>query len=307
MTRPRPVVGMSLCLGDAPVRYDGAAIRDPFAARLAPFVDVRPVCPEVEIGLGVPRAPIRIEGGRLVQASTGRDLTEAMRAFAARWLGGLGEVDGFLLKSRSPSCGVTDVKRGGGAKGAGLFAEAVLEAHPEAAVEDEGRLTNARIREHWLTRIFASAELRQVRRMGDLVRFHARHKLLLMACRETSLRALGRLVANPAKRRPAELLAAYRRGFAAALAERPAAGPHANVLEHALGYFKDALTPAEKRHFLAGLRSFRAGRLPLSVPVALLRAWLVRHPRPYLEDQAYLFPFPEELADLGDSGKGRGL
>lgn len=299
--RARPIVAMSLCLGDAAVRYDGAALRDPFAARLAPFVDVRPVCPEVEIGLGVPRAPIKIVGGRLVQPATGLDVTDRMRDFASRFLEGLGDVDGFLLKSRSPSCGVKDVRRGGGAKGAGLFGEAVLAAYPEAAVEDEGRLLNFRIREHWLTRIFAAAELRGVRGKGSLVRFHARHKLLLMAYRETALRALGRLVAKGGS--PAE----YRAGFAAALAELPKPGPHANVLEHAMGYFKDVLAPAEKKHFLSLLGKLRAGRLPLSVPAGVLRAWLARYPRPYLEDQAYLDPYPEELTDLGDSGKGRDL
>jgi uncharacterized protein YbgA (DUF1722 family)/uncharacterized protein YbbK (DUF523 family) len=301
LARARPIVAMSLCLGEAEVRYDGAALRDPFAAKLAPFVDLRPVCPEVEIGLGVPRAPVKIVGGRLLQPATGLDVTERMRDFAARFLKGLGEVDGFLLKSRSPSCGVRDVKRGGEAKGAGLFAEAALAAYPAAAVEDEGRLLNFRIREHWLTRIFAAAELRGVRGKGGLVRFHARHKLLLMAYRETSLRALGRLVAKGGSR------AEYGAGFAAALAELPKPGPHANVLEHAMGYFKDILTPAEKKHFLSLLRRLRAGRLPLSVPVGVLRAWLARHPRPYLEDQAYLDPYPEELTDLGDSGKGRDL
>ena len=303
----RPIVCASLCLGEAAVRYDGGAIRDPFFARLAPFVEFRPVCPEVEIGLGVPRDPIVIRNGRLLQPSTGLDVTERMRGFASRFLAGLGEVDGFLLKKRSPSCGVRDVKRTGEKKGAGLFAEAVLAAYPAAAVEDEGRLLNFRIREHWLTRVFASAELRGVRRMGDLVRFHARHKLLLLAYREPSLRSLGRVVANARKQPFAEVLAAYRTGFAAALAELPAAGPQTNVLEHALGHFKDALGPAEKKEFLSTVRRFQAGRLPLSAPLAVLRSWLARHPRPWLEEQSYLSPYPEALTELGDSGKGRDL
>lgn len=294
---------MSLCLGEAEVRHDGAAIRDPFAKRLASFVDVRPVCPEVEIGLGVPRDPIRIVDGRLVQPATGRDLTGPMRAFAAGWVAGLGEVDGALLKSRSPSCGVRDVKRRGEGKGSGLFAEALIAARPEAAVEDEARLSNLRIREHWLTRIFAAAELRRVRDKGGLVAFHARHKLLLLAQRESALRSLGRLVAAPG--RFADKIGPYRSGFAAAMAEPPKDGPRANVLEHALGYFKDVLRPAEKAHALALIRRFRSGRIPLAAPAQVLRAWALRHPRPYLEGQSFFDPFPEELAELSDSGKGR--
>jgi uncharacterized protein YbgA (DUF1722 family)/uncharacterized protein YbbK (DUF523 family) len=301
--RARPVLCMSLCLGDAPVRYDGAAIADAFAKRLAGHVDLRPVCPEVEIGLGVPRAPIRIEEGRLVQPSTGLDVTERMRRFAAGFLDGLGEVDGFLLKAKSPSCGVKDVKRAPGGKGAGLFAEAVLARHPGIPVEDEKRLTNRRIREHFLTRLFAAAELRGARAMRDLVAVHARHKLLLLACRERAMRSLGRVVANPSRKPFADVKAAYVAGFAEALAEPPAPGPLANALEHAFGHLSDDLAPGERRHFLADLRRFRAGRLSIAVPVGILRAWLARHPRPYLEGQSLLDPFPEELADLADSGR----
>jgi uncharacterized protein YbbK (DUF523 family)/uncharacterized protein YbgA (DUF1722 family) len=286
--RARPILCMSLCLGDAPVRYDGAAIADAFAKRLAAHVDLRPVCPEVEIGLGVPRAPIRIEGGRLVQPSTGLDVTERMRRFAAGFLDGLGEVDGFLLKAKSPSCGVKDVKRLPAGKGAGLFAEAVLERHPGIPVEDEKRLTNRRIREHFLTRLFAAAELRSVRAMRDLVAFHARHKLLLLACRETSMRSLGRVVANPSRKPFADVKAAYEAGFGKALAEPPGPGPLANALEHAFGHLSDALAPEERRRF-------RGGRA--ADAVGLLRTWLARHPRPYLEGQSLLDPFPEELAD----------
>lgn len=303
--RVRPILGMSLCLGDAPVRYDGAAIRDDFAKRLADFVELRPVCPELEIGLGVPRAPIRIEKGRLVQPSTGADLSERMRRFAASWLAGLGEVDGFLLKNRSPSCGVRDVKLSPGLRGPGFFAEAVLERHPGIPVEDEGRLSNLRIREHFLARLFAGAELRAVGSRGALVRFHARHQLLLLGCRETALRALGKLVANHARRPFRELKAMYRAGFFHALAEPPEPGPLANVLEHALGLFSEELGAGEKRQFLASLRRFRSGRLPLAGPVSVLRSWLARSPKPTLDGQSILDPYPDALVELRDSGKGR--
>ncbi len=154
---PRPILVASLCLGDAGVRYDGRAIRDAFFAELAPHVELRTVCPEMEIGLGVPRAPIERVGGRLLQPSTGRDLTADMRRFAEAWLNGLGPVDGFLLKSRSPSCGVRDVNRSGRP---GFFAEAVLARYPHAAVEEEGRLGEPGCRERFLTRLFLSAGLR---------------------------------------------------------------------------------------------------------------------------------------------------
>ncbi|HYE97953.1 MAG TPA: DUF523 and DUF1722 domain-containing protein [Planctomycetota bacterium] len=302
--RARPILAMSLCLGDAPVRYDGAAIADPFVKRLLPHVELKPVCPEVEIGLGIPRDPIRIDRGRLVQPSTGADLTERMRTFADRWLSGLGEVDGFLLKSRSPSCGIRDTKRFRGGRvagrGAGLFAEAVLALYPHAAVEDEARLSDGGLRERFLTKLFALAELRRVRRTSDLARFHARQTLLLTAYDPASRAPLGRLAAST---RPfPKVLADYRARFAKALSEPPRPEAHANLLERAIGPLLKDLAPAEKAQVRASIRTLRSGRRTPGAPIALLRAWLKRTPTPEFAHQSYLDPYPETLAD----GDGRG-
>jgi len=176
-TFARPVVVISKCLEYAPCRYDGAMISDEFVRRMKGHVEFRPVCPEMEIGLGCPREPIRVVsvGGelRLMQPTTGRDVTCEMHAFAAAFLGGLGPVEGFLLKSRSPSCGIKDVKVFAAPDadepcgvGRGFFGAAVLERFPDAAVEDESRLQNPSLCEHFLTRIFTMAEFRSGRRGG---------------------------------------------------------------------------------------------------------------------------------------------
>jgi uncharacterized protein YbbK (DUF523 family) len=167
----KPRVIISKCLEFAPCRYDGAMISDEFVRQMKERVDFLPVCPEMEIGLGCPRDPIRVvsAGGglRLIQPTTGRDVTGEMRAFAAAFLAGVGTVDGFLLKSRSPSCGIKDVKVFGSPDddepqgcGIGFFAAAVLERFADAAIEDEGRLQNPSLREHFLSRLFISAKLR---------------------------------------------------------------------------------------------------------------------------------------------------
>jgi uncharacterized protein YbbK (DUF523 family) len=175
----RPVVVVSQCLGFAPVRYDGLVLEDQFVRALGNHVQIVQVCPEVGIGLGVPRDPIRIlqQRGqrRLLQPSTGRDLTAAMREFAESFLDRAGPVDGFILKSRSPSCGIKDVKifdavadAPAMGKDAGFFAAAVLRRWPHAAIEDERRLANPRLRRHFLVRLFAAARLRAVRGQGKL-------------------------------------------------------------------------------------------------------------------------------------------
>lgn len=315
----RPRVVVSACLGFEACRYNGAIIPDTFLGRLAAHADLVQVCPEVEIGLGIPRDPIRIVAvngvERLVQPAAGRDLTAPMARFAKTFLGGLRNVDGFVLKGRSPSCGVRDARiqapgeRGTTlGRGPGQFARAVLERFPDVAVEDEGRLTHLRIREHFLSRVFAAAAFRALARRPSsarLVDFHARHKLLLMAVSQRGLGTLGRIVANHERRAAPEVLVRYRAVFAEALARPPRPRAHVNVLMHALGYFKKGLASREKTHFLDALETYRRGRAPLAAPVAIVRSWIERFDEPYLKSQAYFRPFPEALLDLADSCRGR--
>lgn len=315
---PRPIVVMSKCLELEACRYNGQLIRAPFVLTLMPFVELKPICPEVEIGLGIPRDPIRLVAlqglQRLLQPTTGRDVTEGMQEFSDRFLGSLEEVDGFILKSRSPSCGIKDTKiySGDGGtqpsdRGPGMFGGAVLERFPRAATEDEGRLTNFRLRHHFLTRLFANAALRAVRdsgRMSALVRFHSEYKLTLMAHHQTLLRALGRLVANGSGRPFAELVDEYAGGLADALSRPARSTSNINVLQHALGYFSPGLQASEKRHFLGVLEEYRIGRVQLSVPLALLQSWIVRFDEPYLAQQRFFEPYPVALLDLRDSARG---
>jgi uncharacterized protein YbbK (DUF523 family) len=156
---PRPIVVISRCIDFDSCRYNGQVIRASLREKLEPLVELRPICPELEIGLGVPRAPVvlfRDEAGtRMVQPSTGRDLTRAMRSFSTRFLEALEEVDGFILKSRSPSCAIRDYE-----DGPGLFAAHVLERFPGAVIEDEARLVGEGARQAFLTKLFERAASR---------------------------------------------------------------------------------------------------------------------------------------------------
>ncbi len=317
----RPRVLASRCLGFAPCRYNGAVLREPVLEKLEPYVDFVTVCPEVEIGLGVPRAPIRLvtspQGPRLVQPETGRDLTEAMDRFAEEFLDRIGPCDGAVLKAGSPSCGLREVRlyasaeRGAAhTKTLGAFGGRVLEKGPTWAIEDEGRLHNFDLRQHFLTHLFANARLRQTLstgRMADLVAFQARHKLLLMAYHQTEMRALGRVVANADRRPFDEVGAEYASRFAHALARPPRRTSAINVLQHALGYVSETLDAREKAFFLDTLDEYRAGRLPLAAALRLTQSLIVRFGVEYLADQVFFAPFPEALTDVLDSGKGRSV
>ncbi len=324
----RPRVVLSRCLEFEACRYNGQSVSSGIVRLVEPYVDFVPVCPEVEIGLGVPRDPIRLvrldavgEGAgepvpgapraRLVQPSTARDLTAEMNAFAHAFSDRTAIVDGMILKSRSPTCGTGDVKVYAAAenapvhhKGAGAFADVVMHRFPDVPIEDEGRLTNADIRHHFLTRLFAAAALRAALQDGPagLVAFHTRYKLILMAHSPAGQRALGRLVAGVAgdfERVAAE----YRRGFAAALAKPANHGAHVNTIQHAQGYFKEGLEPREKARFLEMQADYRQGRLPLQALLAVLDSWIERFDEPYLRGQAYFRPYPRELVTAADSGR----
>jgi uncharacterized protein YbbK (DUF523 family)/uncharacterized protein YbgA (DUF1722 family) len=299
-------IGISTCLLGEPVRYDGGHKRDAFlVATLGRYVEWVPVCPEVEAGFGVPREPMQLRhnvgGVRLVTTSTGIDHTERMRRFAVRRVAALGahDLSGYVLKSNSPSCGMDRVKiygRGGSvlAHGHGLFAAALLRAFPHLPIEEEGRLGNPRVREHFIERVFAYRRLRSLFNgrwtIGDLVAFHGAHTLQLMAHAPRRYRQLSRLVAG-AKVMPRRALhAAYESEFNGALAVRPTPKRHVNVLRHILGCMHDRLAPASRRAVVHAVERYRRGEVPLAVPLTLVRQYVRQFAIPDLQAQTYLEP-----------------
>ena len=317
----KPRVVISKCLGFERCRWNGLIITDELVEKIKPYLTCLPVCPEVATGLGVPRDPVRVvlDRGklRLVQPATQRDHTTAMTEFCRRYLEGLDAVDGFILKSRSPSCGIKDVryyagadKPGAIAKGSGFFGGAVLNRFPMRPVEDEGRLRNFGIREHFLRRVFTIARFRAIRRsmrMRDIVQFQAENKFLLMAYHEKEFRAMGRIVANLDRKPASEVYADYETHLYRALARTPRHTTYVNVLMHALGHFSDHLNREEKKFFLGLIERYRAGKLPLSTDLEVLLSWGARFGEDYLMKQTFFRPYPEELIEISDSGKGRDL
>ena len=175
------------------------------------------------------------------------------------------------------------------------------------AVEDEGRLRNFRIREHFLTKLFSLARLRAALGRGEpseLIRFHTKHKLLLMAYDQDRMRELGRLVAQQAEAGFDDTARAYRELFQEALSEVPRYTAVINVLQHASGYFKDRLIREEKQFFLDCLDAYRGGRAPVSSVTSILEAWIVRFGESYLSGQVFFEPYPVDLMSVSDSGKG---
>jgi uncharacterized protein YbgA (DUF1722 family)/uncharacterized protein YbbK (DUF523 family) len=309
-------IGVSSCLLGAEVRFDAQHKRNAFLVdELGPLVEWVPVCPEVEVGMGVPRESVRLARGPrgrslMLGNESQEDWTDRMEAYAARRVARLAtlELSGYILKSRSPSCGMERVNlypspdrdraRQPVKQGVGLFAAELLRALPNLPVEEEGRLADARLRENFVERVFAYHRLRQLWRtrwtLRDLIAFHTAHKMALLAHSTDDYRALGRLVAE-AKRLPRAALAArYEAAFMSTLRKLATPGRHANVLNHMAGHLKQ-LDAGDRRELAAMIDDHRRGLVPLIVPIVLLRHHARRLGVPYLLGQTYLEPHPKEL------------
>jgi len=304
-------LGVSACLLGREVRYDGGHKRDHFLTdTLGPFVEWVPVCPEVEIGLGIPRDTIRLVGDtaapRLVVEKTGEDLTARMQRYAHAKVLELEslDLDGYVLKRGSPSCGLYRVRvhdtegvvRG---SGRGAYARALTERLPLLPVEEEGRLGDPALRENFIERVFAMARWRAfvARRpgAGDLVAFHTAQKFAVLAHSPSHYATLGRLVAAAGRTRLAARLTEYGALLMQALSIRATRARHMNVLQHLAGFFKRQLGPAERAEIADVIRDYRLGLVPLVVPLTLIKHHVRRLDVAYLADQVYLSPHPKEL------------
>ena len=305
-------IGISACLLGQKVRYDGGHKRDAFLVEVfARHVEWVPVCPEVEMGLGVPRDTLRLElqrdDIRLIMPKTGADYTEPMRAFTAQRLAALARerLCGYILKKASPSCGMERVRlypdNGMPRKsGQGLFAAALMQCFPHLPVEEEGRLNDPRLQENFVTRVFAYQRWQQMTEQtitrAALLRFHAQHKFVLVAHSQVGTQRLGRLLAHPEQFADDQTLAAaYLDGFTELMRRTPTCRSHTNVLQHLAGYVSDHLDSDERGELTEMIDQYRLGLLPLIVPVTLLRHYVRKFQIPYLPDQVYLTPHPHEL------------
>ena len=306
-------LGVSACLLGQKVRFDGGHARNRFVDDvLGTWIEWVPVCPEVEMGMSIPRPTIRLvedeKGLRLVAPKTGEDFTAGMAEYAKRRVDELDAegLDGYVLKKSSPSCGmerlrVYDAESGGVRRrnGVGMFAARLLEACPHLPVEEEGRLNDAELRENFIERIFVRNRWRNFTAQGldrgRLVEFHTAHKLLLWSHNEAGMRRMGRLLGDAGKGKDAALFVAYEEELHTTMRSRTTRKHHVNVLQHAAGYLKNVLDPRDKREIQSALEDFRQGWLPLIVPVTLLRFNIRKYDVDYLLGQLYFDPHPKEL------------
>lgn len=304
-------LGVSSCLLGNKVRYDGGHKLDHFLAdTLGAYVEYVPVCPEIECGLPVPREAMRLVGDpsspRLVTIHTGKDHTDRMLEWARRRVKELEKENlcGFIFKGRSPSSGMERVKvyseAGMPAKtGVGLFAGTFMEHFPLLPVEEDGRLHDPKLRENFVEAIFTLKRWREFLdnrpNPGTLVRFHSRHKLLLLSHSPRHYRSMGKLVARAGDTPMEKLIPEYQSLLLEGLRLKTTGKKNLNVLQHLMGYFKNELTKDEKQELLEIFDLYARGTVPLIVPITLINHYVRKYDQPYLREQHYLSPHPVEL------------
>ena len=306
-------IGVSACLVGQKVRYNGEHKRSSLVkTTLSKYFNMHPVCPEMGIGMGTPREPIRLVGEQnsdqisaVGSDNSDLDVTEKLQLFAQEQIPGLSEVSGYILMQRSPSCGMERVKvyhKNGnplGKSSPGIYAGTLMKAMPLLPFEEEGRLHDPVLCENFITRVHAYKRWQSLCEKPiqhhDLQQFHACHKYLLMAHSQKHYSKLGQLVANADKVLIEELCEQYIALFMETLKLKANRKGHTNAMLHLVGYLKTELDTEEKNHLLTLIEDYRQSIVPLVVPMTALRHNLEKYGSTYVKEQVYLQPHPEDL------------
>ena len=302
----KPKIVISKCLEFDACRYDGQIINNNHIKKMKNFIDFFPVCPEVEIGMGTPRDTIKIVENKnetlLYQSETKKDFSDKMNKFSKNYLKNLNNIDGFIVKSKSPSCGFKSAKiyqKETGApaikKDNGLFTRNILSIFPNYPIEEEKRLNNIHIREHYFTCIFTIADFKMVNNFNTLYKYHAKHKYLFMSYNQTLMSKMGNIAANEKNEKFESIKDKYFKSLLILLSKKSRYTSNINTQMHVMGYFKNLLTSKEKNHFLDKLELYRKRKIPISSVNNILHSWIYRFENEYLMNQSFFNPFPEDL------------
>lgn len=304
-------IGISACLTGQKVRFDSQHKRSDFCMNeLANHVEYVPFCPEVAIGMPIPRPTIRqVRVGEVIKvcrpdgsADVAQELHDYGKAVSEKHIN---EFSGYIFCAKSPSCGMERVKVYNETAtwtthdGIGVYAKAIMESDPLLPCEENGRLNDPYLRENFVMRIFVYNNWKELVGSGltihKLTTFHAKHKYLLMSHKYQAYKELGRMLGEASSQDIQQVGRDYINGLMTALSKPASRKSQANTLMHLQGYFKKHLSKIEKQELCDAIEQYRQGHLPLYVPLTLLSHHTKVHDMDYLKDQVYFNPYPNEL------------
>jgi len=303
------VIGISACLIGEKVRFDASNKPSNFCNKeLGQHVTYKAYCPEVAVGMPIPRPTIRlIKDEQIIKVSRpdgSGDVTTAIKAYGKKIASISKNLSGYVFCAKSPTCGMERVKvysPSGDplqAQGVGVFSREIMKANPLLPCEENGRLNDPILKENFVARVFAYRHWQAVVESGiskhKLTSFHAQYKYTLMSHDLIAYKQLGRLLGS-ADIAVEEMAAQYISGLMTALKLVATRKNHANALSHIQGYFSKHLNKDQRKELSQQIDAYREGLMPLMVPLTLINHYLLEHPKSYLAQQAYLNPYPESL------------
>ena len=311
MRKPKLII--SKCLNSEKCRYDGQGYDDKVISLLREYIDIETVCPESAIGLPTPRNPIRIETHndeyKLTELNSGLDYTSQMTEFAEEFLSNINDIDGFILKSKSPSCGIKDVKiypkdnkisiR---KNGTGVFANKLLEKNLNVPIENEGRLKNYDIRDDFLTKIFT---INNLKNEESIIDFHTKNLLLLQSYNIEVTNELSSLIDK--ENLNDEDINLYKSKVYEILSSKRNKDSKVNIAKYIFEKYEKDLNDEEKNYFKELLNLYENKKVPFSSIKVALQIYGLRFDDKDLLTQTFFSPYPEDLISVTDSGKGRNL
>ncbi len=306
-------VGISSCLLGERVRFDGGHKQNAYIQQtLGEYFEFRSFCPEVAIGLGVPREPIHLIWNNVsneircvstVDAS--QDFTDDLIQVANEQINWQLDLCGYIFKSASPSCGMERVlvhKDPGPPSndGVGIYNATVIKNFPDLPIEEEGRLGDSPLRENFVQRVTVMWRWKKLIKEGvtlsKLAQFHARHKLILMSHDRKGWGESGQFMAAIHQDNLHQQLNGYIRGVMKNLKIIATVDNHVNVLQHIQGFLKQNLDREDNQELVKSIERYRSGIIPLIVPITLLNHHFRRNPCEAIEKSWYMNPYQSELS-----------
>ncbi len=317
MKHIKPKIMISSCIEHSAVRFDGTMISSEVIRQLKDYVTFITVCPEMAIGLGSPRPTLRLikteQGIKLYSPSNEKDYTSVMQEFTHNYIQTLlkKDVDGFVFKAKSPTCGIDKIKVYQGETYSmpsqsvqnGVFADEILNTFNSLPVETERRLSNFSIREAFFIKIFTLAAFKQITSVKELQEFHRVNKYLFMSFHQHKMKKLGNIASNRYKEPFNEVYKAYKLMLDDLFASPITKRKRINTLEHIYGYFKRDISSEEKDFYFTAQKDYKNGHIPFSTTLRILQGFVIRFDQKYLFDQTIFEPYPKELITQLDSGK----
>lgn len=310
----KPKIVVSECLYGTKCRYDGQGYNDKVIQSLKDYVDIQTVCPELAIGLSIPREPIRIEMNkeneeyRLIDYNSKNDYTNQMTEFSEEFINGLDDIDGFILKSRSPTCGLKDAKvYYCGNKCSirsnenGFFLQKIIDKYDYLPIENEGRLKNYNIRDNFFNRIFFINNLKNNK---NIIEFHKNNLLLLKSYDEESTNEVSDILNE---NRMEDQVHQYKEKVLNIVSNQRKKENKLSIIIKVFEKYKNMLNEEEINMFNGLIESYENQRIPFSTLEVVIKMYATRFKDKDILNQTFFYPYPENLINITDSGKGRKL